>query len=68
MNEPVGGLSPICANHDVNVWSATGVETRIDSGQLHDAVFVGERSAAEPGLRAVEGSFVVRAVRAGRVG
>lgn len=68
MYEPVGGLSPVCANHDVNVRGATGVESGVDGGQLHNAVGVGVPSTSKPALRGVERSLVVCAVPAGRIG
>lgn len=50
MNKPVGGLSPVRANHHVNVRGAAGIEAGVDGGQLHDAVGICVPSTAEPGL------------------
>ena len=54
MYEPISRFDPVLVNHNVNVWGATRVITRIDGGQLDHAVRVSVPTTAEPGLVAVE--------------
>ena len=68
MHEPVFGLNPILVNHDVNVRSATGVETRVDGGHFHNTLRVSVPTTTKPGLCAVERIGVVSAVGASCIG
>jgi len=68
MYEPVSGFSPILVNHDVNVWGATGVVTRVDGGDFHNTIRVSVPTTTEPRLRAVERIGVVSAIEASCVG
>ena len=68
MYEPVFRLSPVRVNHEVSVRGATVVETRVDGGHLHNAVYVGVPTSTEEGLRAVEIVGNVSAVLASCIG
>ena len=65
MYEPVGRFDPVLVDHEMNVWSATIVVTRVDGNQLHNAVRVSVPAATEPGLVTVESTGAVRTSRIG---
>ena len=54
MYKPVSRLNPVLVNHEVNMWGAVGVITRVDSGHLHHAIRVGVPTTTEPSLFAIE--------------
>ena len=68
MYKPVSGLNPVLVNHEVNMWGAVGVITRVDSGHLHHAIRVGVPTTTEPSLFAIETIGIVSAVVASRIG
>jgi len=63
--EPVGGLTPVLANHDVDVRGATVVVPGVDGSHLHHTIRISVPTAAEPALGVVEGRGIVCAVLAG---
>jgi len=68
MYEPVLRLSPVLVNHNVNVWGATVVVTRVDGGYLYHTIRVGVPTTTEPGLRGVGGVGYVTAIFASCIG
>ena len=52
--EPISTFGPVLVNHEVNMWGAPIVVTRIDGGYFHHAICISVPTTAEPALRAVE--------------
>jgi len=68
MYEPIGRLTPVTVNHDMNVWGTTGVVTGMDGSYLRHAIHIGVPTTTKPGLHAVESIGHVCTVLASCIG
>ena len=69
MHKPVVGFGQALVNHEVDMWSTTGVIAREDCGKFHDTISISVPTPTKPSFRTRLESTgrIVRAESAGRI-